>query len=1241
MLMKKKFTKWSMALALLAMTLLLPLQATAKTLYLDAGGSSKWDQGGAWFSAWVWGSAKGDAWYKATKGAVYYEIDVPDDATGMLWVRFSKVATKESWTQANGDTDGYWNKTGDLTIGKDNLLTIKGWGTKLGTDYAWSTYVAPTPDPVITVGAAPEFATTTVGETSSATVTYTLENADKAEATIEGEGFSIAEQSVGSVTITFAPEAEGEYTGTLTITSGDVKETVAVKATAVAPEAPKVPEILHVSAAEFAEIMEGETTSVTVTYELVNAEEATATVEGEGFAITAQETGSVTIEFAPATAGEYTGKLIIAAGEVVKELALAATAKAPIPVITIKVSAPADWATCYIWAWTGTGTNLFTEAWPGKAMTKGDDGFYAIDIETDKTINLLVSDNGQDSKKTADYTVGVTESTCFIIQNKTLVVNEECEFEVAPEPEPIEPYYAIRGLGAGLDPWAAQDEIKLTYNAEGGQGEEWFINNLVITEGQQFKVVYVDETGVVCGECWYGLTSVEINSDLVINEEEDDITLAAGKYDLYFKVANTSMWIAPVTEQGGDEPGEGGEEPGEPEGPDPEQPEPEDPAANTITIKVAAPWENCNLYAWTGEGETSVTVSAPWPGTAMTKGEDGFYTLDVEIPGAINIIANNGTAQTGDYTAGVTESTCFNVENNTLVVNETCTYVEPTLPEPYYGIRGLDGTWNVANDVKLTYKADGEQGEEWYITGLEVDGTQEFKVVYVDAAGATCDNCWYGVAAVESNAALGEIGTDNIILAAGKYDLYFKVANKSMWIAPVTEQGGDEPGEGGEEPGEPEGPDTPVIPEEPAELEFALVGRLNGSDDEILAFEDGYKFTKESEFVYTVNVTFTGAAVSGNNNVQKVKLVDAEGNIWARKSSKTIKPGDGTSTMTLGETASSTYFVTEIGVEYKITYTLVSDPAEALYKQSGQITFEKVETPVGPDPELPEPEDPDTPVVPEPEPEFPKTITIKVAAAWDNCNLYAWTQEGETTVIVSASWPGSEMTKGEDGFYTLDIEIPGSVNLIANNGSAQSGDYTVGVTESTCFNVEDNTLVINETCTYVEPTIPEAYYGIRGLDGIWNVANDIKLTYNAEGSQGEEWYITGLEVDGTQEFKVVYVDAAGATCDNCWYGVAAVESNAALGEIGTDNIILAAGKYDLYFKVATKSMWIQHSEQGPSTDAEEAITELIYAIDGNIYAPAPFAIIDLAGKDVTKANGALKGAYIVKTQNSVTKVLVK
>ena len=596
--MKKKITTWSMMLALLISMLVTPFSVSAKKLYLDAGGSSKWDQGGAWFSAWVWGSKTGDAWYKATKGDVYYEIEVPDDATGMLWVRFSKVATKESWTQANGDKDGYWNKTGDLTIGADNLLTIKGWGTNLGTDYAWSTYTPPTPDP--------------------------------------------------------EPEPEPEQPE---------------------PEDPDTP--------------------------------------------------------------------------------------------------------------------------------------------------------------------------------------------VDPDPE---------------DP------------------------------------------------------------DTPVDPEDPD---------------------TPV----------------DPEPEDPDQPvEPEEPAANVITIKVAAPWDNCNLYAWYQEGEKPLSA---WPGTAMTKGEDGFFTLDIEITGSVNLIANNGTAQTGDYKVGVTESTCFNVESLTLVVNEECAYEEPAKGEAYYGIRGLDGSWNVANDVKMSLSADGK---EWTISGLEVDGNQEFKVVYVDETGATCGECWYGTGAVEANQDITNTGADNIKLAAGKYDIYFKLDTKTMWIAPTPAEDPDP--EDPDQPVDPEDPDTPVIPEDPeqpVELEFALGGRLNGdNDNEILTFDEGYKFTKESEFVYTLNITFTGTIESSGKQVQKVKLIDAEGNVWARNNSKTIKPGDGTSTMTKGETASSTYLQSEAGVEYKITYTLVSDEANDLYKLSGQLTFEVVETPDPEDPDQPvEPEDPDQPVEPE-QPEEPATITFTV-----------------------------------------------------------------------------------------------------------------------------------------------------------------------------------------------------------------------------------------------------------------------
>ena len=124
----------AMVLAILPMAV---FAADTKTIYLNAGGSSLWDQADAWFAAWVWGSADGDQWVIGTDNNSdgTYEFAVPSDATGMKFLRMSSAATEPSWIQ--GDS-GYWNATGDLTIPTDgkNCYTIAGWGE---ADGAWVT----------------------------------------------------------------------------------------------------------------------------------------------------------------------------------------------------------------------------------------------------------------------------------------------------------------------------------------------------------------------------------------------------------------------------------------------------------------------------------------------------------------------------------------------------------------------------------------------------------------------------------------------------------------------------------------------------------------------------------------------------------------------------------------------------------------------------------------------------------------------------------------------------------------------------------------------------------------------------------------------------------------------------------------------------------------------------------------------------------------------------------------------
>lgn len=65
----------------------------------------------------------------------------------------------------------------------------------------------------------------------------------------------------------------------------------------------------------------------------------------------------------------------------------------------------------------------------------------------------------------------------------------------------------------------------------------------------------------------------------------------------------------------------------------------------TVTAQVPEDWTNVHLYAWVDDTNNL----AAWPGTPMTKGDDGRYTLEIPL-GYPNIIINNGEggAQTQD-----------------------------------------------------------------------------------------------------------------------------------------------------------------------------------------------------------------------------------------------------------------------------------------------------------------------------------------------------------------------------------------------------------------------------------------------------------------------------------------------------------------------------------------------------------------------------------------------------------------
>lgn len=103
---------------------------SAKTIYLNTGGSSLWNQANAVFFIHSWGAEENDALMSLVSGDIY-SANIPDGNNALLFVRMPAGSTAIDWA-------GKWNQTNDMNIpdGK-NMYTITGWGAGDGN---WSTY---------------------------------------------------------------------------------------------------------------------------------------------------------------------------------------------------------------------------------------------------------------------------------------------------------------------------------------------------------------------------------------------------------------------------------------------------------------------------------------------------------------------------------------------------------------------------------------------------------------------------------------------------------------------------------------------------------------------------------------------------------------------------------------------------------------------------------------------------------------------------------------------------------------------------------------------------------------------------------------------------------------------------------------------------------------------------------------------------------------------------------------------
>ena len=84
-------------------------------VYLQPGAS--WQDQGAWFAAWFPGA---ETWATMTDsyGNGYYQCQIPEGATGVIFVRMNPEATEPNWDQK-------WNQTVDLSVEANRLYVIE------------------------------------------------------------------------------------------------------------------------------------------------------------------------------------------------------------------------------------------------------------------------------------------------------------------------------------------------------------------------------------------------------------------------------------------------------------------------------------------------------------------------------------------------------------------------------------------------------------------------------------------------------------------------------------------------------------------------------------------------------------------------------------------------------------------------------------------------------------------------------------------------------------------------------------------------------------------------------------------------------------------------------------------------------------------------------------------------------------------------------------------------------------
>lgn len=104
--------------------------------------------------------------------------------------------------------------------------------------------------------------------------------------------------------------------------------------------------------------------------------------------------------------------------------------------LVVYAQVPADWTWPCVWAWSNDGTNAFA-AWPGEAMTEGEDGWYSIEVPG--WVNSIIINANEGGIQTTDLSVETGKDVWITVtdaENAAVAYEQPAGEAAEPSAEP-------------------------------------------------------------------------------------------------------------------------------------------------------------------------------------------------------------------------------------------------------------------------------------------------------------------------------------------------------------------------------------------------------------------------------------------------------------------------------------------------------------------------------------------------------------------------------------------------------------------------------------------------------------------------------------------------------------------------------------------------------------------------------------------------------------------------------------